>query len=88
MVTLPSAALVSFVMFRLTTLPLFFAWVAVGVVVIAFIAWAVNAMRHTVHADDIAAEIPADTELATHVEGHPHLEGHAPVETDPITEVL
>ena len=87
-VTLPSAALVSFVMFRLTTLPLFFAWVAVGVVVIAFIAWAVNAMRHTVHADDIAAEIPADTELATHVEGHPHLEGHAPVETDPITEVL
>jgi hypothetical protein len=67
-------------MFKLTQLPIVFAWITVGVVLIAFGTWAVWAMTHTIHADDVAAEIPAEEELAEHVPGHPHLEGHPPVE--------
>jgi PiT family inorganic phosphate transporter len=79
-ITIPSAATIGFLMFKLTQLPLVFAWITVGVVLIAFGTWAVWAMTHTIHADDVAAEIPAEEELAEHVPGHPHLEGHPPVE--------
>ena len=79
-ITIPSAATIGFVMFKLTQLPLVFAWIAVGTVLAAFGAWAVWAMLHTIHADDVAAEIPDEEELAEHVPGHPHLEGHPPVE--------
>ena len=84
-VTIPAAGLVGFAMFELTKLPTVLAWIAIGAIVIAFVAWAINAMRHTIHAADVEAEIPTDVELATHVDGHPHLAGHAPVETDPLT---
>ena len=79
-ITIPSAATIAFVMFKLTQLPLVAAWIAVGAVVVLFGVWAVWAMLHTIHADDVAAEIPDDKELAEHVPGHPHLEGHPPVE--------
>lgn len=79
-ITIPSAATISFVMFKLTQLPTVGAWIAVGTVVILFGVWAVWAMMHTIHADDVAAEIPDEAELAEHVPGHPHLEGRPPVE--------
>ena len=79
-ITIPSAATIAFLMFKLTQLPTIGAWIAVGTVLILFGVWAVWAMMHTIHADDVAAEIPDEAELAEHVPGHPHLEGHPPVE--------
>jgi inorganic phosphate transporter, PiT family len=78
--TIPAAATVSFVMFKLTQLPTIAAWIAVSVVVVLFAIWAVWAMLHTIHASDVEAEIPAEEELAEHVPGRPHIEGHGPVE--------
>jgi PiT family inorganic phosphate transporter len=79
-ITIPSAATVAYVMFKLTQLPTIGAWIAVGTVLILFGTWAVWAMLHTIHADDVAAEIPDEAELAEHVPGHPHLEGRPPVD--------
>ena len=84
-ITIPAAATVGFVMFELTRLPTVLAWIAVGAVVIGFLAWAIHAMRHTIHAADVEAELLPDNLLEEHVDGHPHLVGEAPVETDPIT---
>ncbi len=67
-------------MFKLTQLPSVAAWIAVGIVVVLFGIWAVCAMLHTIHASDVEAEIPAEEELAEHVPGRPHMEGHGPVE--------
>ena len=78
--TIPAAATVSFVMFKLTQLPSVAAWIAVSIVVVLFGIWAVYAMLHTIHASDVEAEIPAEEELAEHVPGRPHMEGHGPVE--------
>lgn len=79
-ITIPSAATVAFVMYKLTQLPTIGAWIAVGTVLVLFGTWAIWAMLHTIHADDVAAEIPDEAELAEHVPGHPHMEGHPPVE--------
>ena len=79
-ITIPSAATISFVMFKLTQLPTIGAWIAVGTILVLFGTWAVWAMLHTIHADDVAAEIPDEAELAEHVPGHPHLEGRPPVD--------
>jgi len=57
-ITIPSAATISFVMFKLTQLPTIGAWIAVGTILVLFGTWAVWAMLHTIHADDVAAEIP------------------------------
>ena len=62
--TIPFAAIIAFLMFWLTQLPSMLAWVAVGAVVIAFTIWVIWAMRHTIHADDVEAEIPGEEELA------------------------
>ena len=78
-ITIPAAATVSFVMFKLTQLPMVLAWVTVGIILIAFGAWAVRAMLNTVHADDIEAEIPTEDVLAEDLDVHPHLEGRGPV---------
>ena len=78
--TIPAAATVAFLMFKLTQLPTVAAWLAVGLVVILFAIWAVWAMMHTIHAKDVEAEILPETELAEPVPGAPHLEGHGPVE--------
>ncbi len=78
--TIPAAATVSFLMFKLTQLPTIAAWISVSIVLVLFGIWAVWAMLHTIHAADVAAEIPAEKELAQPIPGRPHLEGHGPVE--------
>ena len=83
-ITIPAAGSIGYIMYW-TTQQGMLSWLLVGIIVIAFGIWAGNAMLHSPHADDIAAEIPTDVELHEHADGHPHLRGHAPVETDPIT---
>ena len=78
--TIPAAATVSFLMFKLTQLPTVAAWISVGIVLVLFGIWAVWAMLHTIHAADVAAEIPAEKDLAEPIPGRPHMEGHGPVE--------
>ncbi|MEZ5117885.1 MAG: inorganic phosphate transporter [Candidatus Nanopelagicales bacterium] len=79
-ITIPAAAIVSFIMFRFTQLPTAFAIITVGSVVLAFGIWAGWAMRHTIHAADVEAEIPSEEKLDEHVPVHPHLQGKGPVE--------
>ena len=79
-VTIPAAGIVGFVMFKLTQLPTVLAWVTVGAVLLAFGAWAIWAMAHTIHASDVEAEILPESVLEEHVPGKPHLEGQGPVE--------
>ena len=76
--TIPAAAIVSFVIFHLTQLPTVLAWVSVGAVILAFGAWALWAMTHTITAEDVAAEIPADEILGEPVSAHPRM-----IDTDP-----
>ncbi len=78
--TIPAAATVSFVLFKLTQLPVVLAWLTIAVVIIGFGGWAVRAMLNTVHASDIEAEIPTEERLAEPLSGHPHIEGHGPVD--------
>ncbi len=78
--TIPFAAAISFGMYWLTQLPLVLAWILVGGVTGAFTVWVVWAMRNTVHAEDIIAEIPTEEELAEFDEDPtPHLKGTPPV---------
>ncbi|MEZ5184212.1 MAG: anion permease [Candidatus Nanopelagicales bacterium] len=78
--TIPIAAGIAFGMFWLTQLPVVLAWVVVGAVVVAFGTWVVNAMRNTVHAADIEAEIPSERELDEFdTDPVPHLKGEGPV---------
>lgn len=79
-VTIPAAGLVAFVMYHMTQLPTVAAWLSVGTVVTLFSVWVAWAMTHTIHAADVEAEIPSEKELAEPVPGHPHMEGHPPVE--------
>ena len=79
-ITIPAAATVAFIMFHLTQLPTILAFVAVCAVLIGFGAWAVYAMMHTIHASDVEAEILPEEVLAEPVSGHPHIEGHGPVD--------
>jgi PiT family inorganic phosphate transporter len=77
--TIPAAATVSFLMFKLTQLPTVAAWLGVSIVVTLFTVWAVWAMMHTIHAKDVEAEILRPEQLAEPLPGHPHLEGQGPV---------
>jgi PiT family inorganic phosphate transporter len=78
--TIPFAAVIAFAMYWLTQLPAVLAWVTVGAAVIAFTIWVIWAMRHTIHADDVAAEIPGEEELAEFDQDPtPHLKGTPPV---------
>ena len=79
-VTIPSAALIGYIMLNLTKLPTVLAWLVIGPILIAFAIWAIWAMRHTIHAADVEAEVPAESELSTHLDPHPKLVGHGPVE--------
>ena len=79
-ITIPAAGFIGFLMFKLTQLPTVLAWVTVGTVLLAFGAWAVWAMTHTIHASDVEAEILPESKLEEHVPGKPHLEGRGPVE--------
>jgi PiT family inorganic phosphate transporter len=78
-ITIPAAATVSFMMYRLTQLPTAAAVIAVATVLGLFGTWAVWAMLNTIHADDVAAEIPDELQLAEPLPGHPQMEGHGPV---------
>lgn len=77
--TIPSAATIAFVMTKFTQLPTAFAWLTTGSAVAGFAVWAVWAMLNTIHASDVAAEIPPEEELEKHVPVHPHLVGEGPV---------
>ena len=79
-ITIPAAGIMGFTMYHLTQLPTIAAWISVGAVTLLFGIWAVWAMLHTVHASDIEKEIPGDAELAEPLPGHPHMEGHGPVD--------
>ncbi len=79
-ITIPAAGIMGFAMYHLTQLPTIAAWISVSAVTLLFGIWAVWAMLHTVHASDIEKEIPGDKELAEPVPGHPHMEGHGPVD--------
>ncbi len=78
--TIPFAAALAFGMYWLTQLPTVLAWIVVGIVVVAFGSWVVWAMRNTVHAADIEAEIPTEEELSEFDQDPtPHLKGSPPV---------
>ncbi len=72
-VTIPAAGIMAFVFFEITRLPSALAWVIMGALLVGFAAWAIYAMRHTIHAKDVEEELPPTAELATHVPGRPHL---------------
>ena len=78
--TIPAAGGIAFGMYALTRLPSVFGWLLPGLVVAAFAAWAIWAMRHTIHAADVEAEVPSNNEL-DEAPGtiHPHLRGGGPV---------
>lgn len=61
-VTLPAAALVGFVIFKLTVLPGVLAWLATIAAIAVLLMWAGRLMMHAMTADDIAAELPTDEE--------------------------
>lgn len=61
-VTLPVAALIGFVIFKLTVLPGALAWIATIVAIAALLIWAGRLMMHAMTAEDIAAELPTDEE--------------------------
>ena len=77
-ITIPATALIAFAMFHLTQLPTVLAWITVGAVLVAFSAWAVWTMRHTIHAKDVEAELPPESALASGVGGAPHLVDRGP----------
>src|SRR4029453_16444601 len=79
-VTVPSTVIIGWLMYQLTTLPGAAAWIAVGAVLFVLGGWIAWAMARALHASDVAAEIPTETELHEPVSAIPHLEGHPPVE--------
>lgn len=82
-ITIPMAATLAFIVFWATQLPTVLAWIVVGAILIGFAGWAIWAMRHTVKASDVEAEILPE-QLLDEAEPSkppaPHLTGKAPVE--------
>jgi len=78
-VTIPSAMILSWGLYKLTQLPTAAAWVCVGAVLVGFFSWVAYAMTHTIHAKDVEAELLPEAELDQDLPIHPHLEGHGPV---------
>ncbi len=78
--TVPAAAAIAFVVYWLTQMPTVLSWIAVGIVVVGFGIWVAWAVRHTVHAADVEAEIPSEEELDVLEPMGPHLRGGGPVE--------
>ena len=78
--TIPAAATLGFLMTKLTTLPTVLAWITIGTITVGFAAWAIWAMCHTIHAEDVVPEILPEDVLDEPMDLHPHLQGHAPVE--------
>jgi PiT family inorganic phosphate transporter len=63
-VTMPAAAVIGFTVHTLTQLPTALAWLAVSAVLVISACWILWAVRHAVHASDVEAEIPSESELA------------------------
>ncbi|MGV1037459.1 MAG: inorganic phosphate transporter [Candidatus Nanopelagicales bacterium] len=80
LITIPATGAVAFGVYWLTQLPTVLAWIAVGAVVIGFGSWAIWAMLHTIHADDVEAVILSEAQLEEPLPMHPRIEGHGPVE--------
>jgi PiT family inorganic phosphate transporter len=78
MVTLPATIAMAFVAFKLTQLPGALAWVSTGAIVAIAASLIIVAMRRSMTAEDIEAELPVEDELKIPVPAHPHLEGHGP----------
>ena len=71
LVTIPATMAISWVMYRLTQLPGAAAWAAVGTVLLVLGGGIGYAMTHTITAEDVAAEIPPEAELAKPLSTHP-----------------
>ena len=63
-VTIPATLVIGWVMFQLTALPGPAAFVAVGAVLFVLFGWIAWAMSKALRAEDVAAEMPSDDELA------------------------
>ena len=77
--TLPSTAVIAWLVYKLTQLPGAAAWVAVASLLFVLGGAIAYAMTHSIKAEDVEAEIPSEEELAVHVPPVPHLEGEGPV---------
>ncbi len=72
--TLPSAAVVGFTMFKLTRLPGVWSWIASAAAVVVLLVWAGRLMMQAESADDLADMLPTSGELHEfHPEHHPDL---------------
>jgi hypothetical protein len=80
LITIPATAVIAFLVYRLTQLPLPAATITLGGLALIGGGLILYAMTHTITAADIEAEIPLEEELAEHEAGPPHLSGHGPVE--------
>ena len=79
-ITIPAASIVAYCVYWTTQLPTLLAWIVVGALILSFGAWAIWAMRHSIHADDIEAEIPTESELnELDLDPVPHLAGGGPI---------
>lgn len=79
-VTIPSTAVIGFLLYKLTQLPTGLAWVSVGSVLFVLFGWIAYAMTHSIGAEEVEAEIPTEKQLDEHVATVPHLQGHGPIE--------
>jgi PiT family inorganic phosphate transporter len=77
-VTLPTTIVLAFGVMKLTQLPGALSWILVSALVAVVGGLIIYAMRHSITADDVEAEIPSENVLAIPVPVHPHLEGHGP----------
>lgn len=79
-VTIPSAGVFAFLVYRLTQLPTAGAWVAVGSLLFVMGGAIAYAMVNATRAEDVEAEIPDDEALSEHVPARPLIEGSGPVD--------
>ncbi len=73
-VTIPATGALAFLVFKLTQLPGPAAWVSVTALVFVLGGAIAYAMTHATRAEDVAAELPDEQELAKHVPPVPHIE--------------
>ena len=77
-ITLPTTIVLAFGVYKVTQLPGALAWIAVGLLVAVVGSLIVYAMRHSIKAEDVEAELLVENVLAMPLTPHPHLEGHGP----------
>jgi len=77
-ITLPTTIVLAFGVYKVTQLPGALAWIAVGLLVAVVGSLIVYAMRHSIKAEDVEAELLDENVLAIPLTPRPHLEGHGP----------